>query len=723
MREAVRTSELTMDLHVRSSAYGISVDRNAEVVLEVNSGVEHDPNGAEDCAISKNYWQLYKEKYHRLGITGKSTASDTASNMTLHDLPGAISRVTVVDNTIGSSCRNGKSTHQVSSSASKGSRCHRTYSERCSRSDTLQLLRPNSNPGSNTIVDCQDVKLDIPMPLISHSFSTSDFRNCQKSQPNQPRGSDLGCSTGDDTGKPLMTSTPRTSSLLNDPTLRKHLARAMGVDPSSDALEGEINRRVGSVHVVPTVTDTTSSCWPVTKGINNNDKDAHAGKPEVKSMVKIHGKNQENTGETKCKFVQDLTRESNNRINSNCAYGAEGVDMSRYLSEENRILLSCKRTKGDLAQGMHRTGASQVEGSGVKDVTYQSWAITSSGTHDLHHLSDNSVMSPSLEQANTNNSSIWPSTTKDTADGADTLDRHMNRTESIDKKTLTPSTLVLPVSPAIAKRPQLPRRTHSVNVHMTTPHLEVRAGFHMPSFREFKELKKQKSTSSDDAMSEDQCLASVNTKVPKHGSMEYSIGSSAAAFKAQENVKCTVSSEEMRVASDATQETQLHVRKPRHKKTSVKASVKSTCAQNSKHQMIHTQKTTLAACDEMQSPEAKSDTKSVCVVSPVSVHSNSDKVARGTQNQQTGVELDLTELNLPVAPPRPNRKLKVQLKQASDIGPETVCVDCINAKKTSTSNRQDETFRSSRCRLHQSKTSQVEVTIKFICYVLYPCSV
>ena len=698
-----------MDLQVRSSTYG-----NTEVHLD-GSGIEHSKAGTDHSSQSTSYWQLYKEKYHRLGITEKQTASGTSKM--IQGTPGGIPLETGLDNSVGSSCRTGKSRQQGSGAAGLGSRCHRTYSERCTRVSTAQqLMRPNSHP-SNNIIDSADVKLDMlssVTPLTSHTLTAADFRNRRNSQ--EITGSVLG---GDDGEKTPMTATPRTSSLLNDPTLRKHLARAMGVDPSSDALEGEINRRVGSVHVPATFIKRTSSCRSATRGTNNN-KDDYAGKPDLESLIKMHGKSQEDVTETKGKTEQCVTIGLEKTARSDSGYGAEMPDMTRCLSEGSRILLSGKRTK--------RTGTSQVERLRVKDVVHQSPEVTSCSTVGASEKHT----SPSMEEVKMNTSHLWNSTAKDTelyiVEDVKVLDTQLNRTESTDQKR---STSALPVSPAIARRPALPRRTYSMNVRPTPTDHEVRAGFHMPSFQEYKELKKQNSTTSDNLFTEEEeeeetLSTGVSRTVPKSTSTECKTDCSDTALKVvQESVKQAVMSPEVKQTAapvEATQKTEV-VRKPRRKKTPAKTPDEPTNPQNNKQLILCKQKTTVV-CDKeptTHNPEGKSDTKFVCVVSPVSVpnkHVDIVKPEKALKKQQTIGDLGSIESDLPIAPPRRSRKLKVQLKLPSEVIPDGVgeadpeCVDCIAARKTTKSNRRDETFRSSRCRLHRSKLSRQEVIIE-----------
>ena len=691
-----------MDLQVRSSTYG-----NTEVHLDGN-GIEHSKDITDHSSQSTSYWQLYKEKYHRLGITEKQTASGTSK--IIHGTPGGIPVETGLDNSFGSSCRTGKSRQQGSGAVGLGSRCHRTYSERCTRVSTVQqLMRPNSHP-SNNIVDSADVKLDMlstVTPLTSHTLTAADFRNRRNSQ--EVTGSILA---GDDGENTPMTATPRTSSLLNDPTLRKHLARAMGVDPSSDALEGEINRRVGSVHVPSTFIKRTSSCRSATRGTNNNNDD-YAGKPDLESLIKMHGKSQEDVTETKGKAEQSVTIGPKKTARSDSGYGAEMPDMSRCLSEGSRILLSGKRTK--------RTGTSQVERLRVKDVLHQSPEITSCSTVGA---SEKHTTTPSMEEVKINTSHLWNSTGKDTelyiVEDMRVLDTQVNRTESTDLKRSIPAH---PVSPAIARRPALPRRTYSMNIKPTPTDHEVRAEFHMPSFQEYKELKKQNSTTSDKE-EEDAPSSGVSRTVPKSTSTECKTDCSDTALKVvQESVKQAVVSPEVKQTAapvEATQKTEV-VRKPRRKKTPAKTPDEPANSQNNKQPMLCKQKM-IVVCDEEPTtlkPEGKSDTKSVCVVSPVSVP-NVDivKPEKGIKKQQTIGDLGSVESDLPVAPPRRSRKLKVQLKLPSEVIPDgvgetdTECVDCIVARKMTKSGRRDETFRSSRCRLHRSKLSRQEVIIE-----------
>ena len=87
-----------MDLPGKSSACGNSVDGK----VERTSGMRA---GEDQCADKQNYWQLYREKYHRLGITTKGTTSDTDTanvvpKMTFRDYPGVTSVQTRAD-TVG----------------------------------------------------------------------------------------------------------------------------------------------------------------------------------------------------------------------------------------------------------------------------------------------------------------------------------------------------------------------------------------------------------------------------------------------------------------------------------------------------------------------------------------------------------------------------------------------------------------------------------------------
>ena len=653
--------------------------------------------GEEDCADKQNYWQLYREKYHRLGITTKGTTSDTDTaivvpKMTFRDYPGVTSVQTHADTV--------------------GSRSHCGYDERQrSRGGTVQLPLPHSNLMSYSSEACDDYQLDaLSTPAISHSLSSADFGDIQRAEQGGlgVGNARFGCSDDNATS---MTSTPRTSSLLNDPMLRKHLARAMGVDASSNALEGEINRRVGSVHVAPALIDNEPA------ELISNDTDAGAVIQQVE-LSSVLGTNVGIVRKTKCMVAQDLTVEPSGITNSNCGVGAEGPDALSSHSEIRRTL-SCSRTRSTQMIGPRRE-----VGVCWTDVTHQSVETDASETPDILQKH---VISPPQEPSSSNMLHLWHSAAKDTSqsvDGIKASEGCKNKTECSDKKVHTSSVSVLPVSPVMTKKQLLPRRTNSVKSPPTATNTGVRAGFHMPSFREYKQSRKCKSTS-DDVLSE--CI--VRTTVPELCSTESAVVSSDAVLTEAEDVSFTVNSPEKQV------EETKRIHKARHRKRSVKIGVKigdeSTCAQSDKQLMFRTQKTTCARDETpaVLSLETALDTTSVCVVSPVSPlsvsslsvssvsseHGGNDAIAKEAQKPQTPLEPCPTELNLPVAPPRRNRKLKVQLKVSTDNEPsgvrDSVCVDCIAARKSSTTSHRDETFISSRCRLHRSKGSHPEVSI------------
>ena len=675
-----------MDLPGKSYACSNSVDGK----LEGTSGMRA---GEDNCHADKqNYWQLYREKYHRLGITTKGTTSDavnTVPKMTFCDYPGVAPVQTHAD-TVG-----------------LGSGLHCVYNERQrSRGGAVQLPLPHSNLRSYSSEACDDCQLSTP--VISHSLSSADFRDIQRAEQSRLGGCNPRFGCGDDAT--LMTSTPRTSSLLNDPMLRKHLARAMGVDASSDALEGEINRRVvGSVHVSPALIDNKPA---------EQVGDAGAESQQVELPV-VLGKNVDIARETKCMVAQDLTVEPSRNINSNCGFGVEGTDASSSLSERRRTLLACTR-----ARSTQMTGATPEVDECWTDVSHQTLETTASETPAVLQKH---VTSPSREPSATNMSHLWHSAATDTTESVDGItpsEGHGNRTESSGKKGHTSSATVFPVSPVLPKKQLQPRRTNSVNATNTG----VRAGFHMPSFREFRQSRKHKSTS-DDGISE--CI--VSTVVPECGSSESAGASSDAVLTEREDVSCSANSAEKQV------EVTKRIHRARHRKRSVKIGDESTCAQSDKQLMFRTQKTT-CACDEKStalSPETTLDATSVCAVSPVSTvsvspeslssvspvsvpsvsteHGGTNEIPKEAQKLQTPVEPCPAELNTPVAPPRRNRKLKVQLKVSSETEPrgvrDSVCVDCITARKSSTTSHRDETFTSSQCRLHRSKVSHPEVII------------
>ena len=546
-------------------------------------------------------------------------------------------------------------------------------------------------------------------PATSHSLSSADFRDIQRAEQGRLGGGNtrFGCSDDDATS---MTSTPRTSSLLNDPMLRKHLARAMGVDASSYALEGEINRRVGSVHVAPALIDNKPG------ELVGNDTDAGAVSQQVELSL-VLGTNVGIVRKTKCTVAQDLTVEPSGIINSNRGVGAEGADALSSHSEIRRTL-SCTRTRST-----QMIGPTQEVAVCWTDVTHQSVETTASETPAVLQKH---VISPSQEPCSSNMPHLWHSAAKDTSqsvDGIKASEGCKNKTESSDKKVHTSSISVLPVSPVMTKKQLSPRRTNSVKSPPTATNTGVRAGFHMPSFREYKQSRKCKSTS-DGVLSE--CIVSIT--VPKCGSTESGGASSDAVLTEAEDLSCTVNSAEKQV-----EETKC-IYKARHRKRSVKIGDESTCAQSDKQLMFRTQKTTCARDETpaVLSLETALDTTSVCVMSPVSAvsplsvsslsvssvsseHGGNVVFAKEAQKPQTPLEPCPTELNTPVAPPRRNRKLKVQLKVSTDAEPsgvrDSVCVDCIAARTSSTTSHRGDTITSSRCRLHRSKGPHPEVNI------------
>ena len=679
-----------MDLPGKSSACSKSHEGKVERTSRMLAG-------EEDCADKQNYWQLYREKYHRLGITTKSTTIDAPNvvqKMTFRDYPGVTSVQTHADTV--------------------GSRSHCGYDERRrSRGGTVQLPLPHSNLMSYSSEACDDYQLDaLSTPAISHSLSSADFGDIQRAEQGGlgVGNARFGCSDDDATS---MTSTPRTSSLLNDPMLRKHLARAMGVDASSNALEGEINRRVGSVHVAPALIDNE----PAELISDNTDAGAVIQQVELSSVL---GTNVGIVRKTKCMVAQDLTVEPSGIINSNCGVGAEGADALSSQSEIRRTL-SCSRTRSTQMIGPRRE-----VGVCWTDVTHQSVETDSSETPDILQKH---VISPPQEPSSSSMPHLWHSAAKDTSQSVDCIKASegcKNITESSDKKVHSSSVSVLPVSQVMTKKQLLPRRTNSVKSPPTATNTRERAGFHMPSFREYKQSRKCKSTS-DDVLSE--CI--VSATVPECGSTESAGVSSDAVLTEAEHVSCTVNSAEKQV-----EETKC-IYKARHRKRSVKIGDESMCAQSDKQLMFRTQKTTCARDETpaVLSLETALDTTSVCVVSPVSPllvsslsvssvsseHGGNVAFAKEAQKPQTPLEPCPTELNTPVAPPRRNRKLKVQLKVSTDAEPsgvrDSVCVDCIAARKSSTTSHRDETFTSSRCRLHRSEGSRPEVIIfNLLCF-------